>query len=428
MAKIIKELMEASSQGDFKKWLTAKLKSDGVAITGSSRGGLHIRFAMEGELQDFQKYFSPLNIEVTESPTNVSGTFPTYILKLTQDFDILEAPIELPWVNNYVGANSQVDKRFGAKDLTPENVGLAGKKENISGIFDVVVPVLKSDHPDHADTLIQLMNSAQKKGNSISISHLDLSSFNASDLATISKNFGEVLAAIWSINNLGFKNTFFPAISNEKLIDFYGERMSIEYPVSVKSGGGGKVTIQNILDALEDKVKAGKVNPQEQKSYVVFETVRHNSAKGGVLALHKYFNTNAIQELEKITKISVTDMTIDTITEWVDQYSNEELRKMLTPWLQGMNTRITDDIWSRDDKLRFIISPLGEMLPRFLNEDDDIRSSMSELARKLSILQVNVDVKKSLLLFQANRFKKAEFIFGWAGYASGNKLGFKMKL
>jgi hypothetical protein len=428
MVKITKELMEASSQGDFKKWLTAKLSQAGAKLTGSSRGGLHIRFAMEGELADFQQYFSPLNIEVKDATTNVSGTFPTYILTLTQDVDNLEAPVSLPWVNNYIGANSKVDKSFGPKDLTPESVGLAGKKENINGIFDIVVPSLKSNHPDYAEALIQLMNAAQKKGGQISISNIDMSRFNGSDLATISKNFGEVLSAIWSMNNLAFKNTFFPAISNEKLIDFYGERMGVEYPVSVKSGGGGKVTIQNILDALEDKVKAGKVNPQEQKSYIVFETVRQNSARGGVLALHKYFNTNAIQELSKITRIPVDDMTVENITEWTNDKSNEELRKILTSWLQGMKTKITDDIWSRDDKLRFIISPLGEMLPRFLNEDDDIRSSMSELARKLSILQVNVDVKKSVLLFQANRFKKAEFIFGWAGYASGNKLGFKMQL
>ena len=54
--------------------------------------------------------------------------------------------------------------------------------------------------------------------------------------------------------------------------DFYGEKSKADYPVSVKSGGGGKVSIGNILDALADKVKEGKVNPAEQKSYKVFQT------------------------------------------------------------------------------------------------------------------------------------------------------------
>lgn len=428
MVRITQELMEASSQGDFKKWLTAKLKNAGITLTGSSRGGFHIRFAMEGDLQTFQRYFAPMNISVEESPTNVSGTYPTYILTLTQDVDNLEAPIELPWVNNFVGATSVVEKHFGPKSLTPDELGLAGEKKGISGIFDIVVPELKKQYPDHAETLIQLMNFSQKKGEEISISTLDISAFNSSDLATISKNFGEIMAAIWSMKNLAFKQTHFPEISNAALIDFYGERMTVEYPISVKSGGGGKVTIQNILDALEDKVKAGKVNPQEQKSYVIFETVRKNSARGGIIALHKYFDTPAIKRLAEITGIDKEDVSIETLEEWLQGYSNEELKVKLQPLLRIMGKSITDDIWRRDDKLRFIVSPMGEWLWKFLNDDDDIRSSMSELARRLSILQINIDVKRSLLVFKANRFKNAEFEFGWAGYASGNKLGFKMKL
>lgn len=428
MVRITQELMEASSQGDFKKWLTAKLKNAGIQLTGSSRGGFHIRFAMEGDLDTFQRYFAAMNISVEESPKNISGTYPTYTLTLTQDVDNLEAPVELPWVNNYVGASSAVEKHFGPKSLTPDDLGMAGQKKSISGIFDVVVPELKKQYSDHADVLIQLMNAAQKKGEEISLSDIDISNFNTSDLATISKNFGEVLAAIWSMKNLSFKETYFPLVSNAALIDFYGERMSVEYPVSVKSGGGGKVTIQNILDALHDKVKAGKVNPQEQKSYVIFETVRKNTAKGGVIALHKYFETPAIKKLSEITGIEISDITIETLDEWLQGYENEELKIKLQPFLRTMSKGLTDDIWKRDDKLRFIVSPMGEWIWKFLNEDEDIRSSMSELARKLSIIQINVDVKRSVLVFKANRFKKAEFEFGWAGYASGNKLGFKMKL
>jgi hypothetical protein len=74
------------------------------------------------------------------------------------------------------------------------------------------------------------------------------------------------------------------------------------------------------------------------------------------------------------------------------------------------------------------VSPLGEWLWKFLNQNEEIRGSMTELARQLSIIQVNIDIKKSLLLFQHNKFSEAEFLFGWAGYAAGNKLGFKLNL
>ena len=93
-----------------------------------------------------------------------------------------------------------------------------------------------------------------------------------------------------------------------------------------------------------------------------------------------------------------------------------------------MKTQLTDTVWQRNDRLRFVVSPLGEWLWRFLNNNEEIRGSMTELARQLSIIQVNIDIKKSLLIFQYHKFSKAEFIFGWAGYTAGNKLGFKMDL
>ena len=71
-----------------------------------------------------------------------------------------------------------------------------------------------------------------------------------------------------------------------RIVDFYGEKSKADYPVSVKSGGGGKVSIGNILDALADKVKEGKVNPAEQKSYKVFQTVQGNGSREGIVKLH----------------------------------------------------------------------------------------------------------------------------------------------
>ena len=83
-----------------------------------------------------------------------------------------------------------------------------------------------------------------------------------------------------------------------------------------------------------------------------------------------------------------------------------------------MNTAITDAVWDREDRLRFVVSPLGEWLWKFLNQNEEIRGSMTNLARELSIVQVNVDIKRRSLIFNYNRFEKAEFIFGWAGYAA----------
>ena len=50
--------------------------------------------------------------------------------------------------------------------------------------------------------------------------------------------------------------------------------------------------------------------------------------------------------------------------------TKEEIKKATKPLLDTMNTRITDAIWDREDRLRFIISPMGEWLWKSLNEND----------------------------------------------------------
>ena len=89
--------------------------------------------------------------------------------------------------------------------------------------------------------------------------------------------------------------------------------------------------------------------------------------------------------------------------------------------------RLTDRIKQASDKMRLIISPLGENIWKVLNDSRDIQNSLTNIAKKITLLQVNVDVKKQELTFKANKFRDVEFEFGWAGYAAGNKLGYKIK-
>jgi len=427
----IYELLQLAenSPSEFKSWLTKQLTASGVATTSSSRGGIHIRFPLQGEMPDFKNFFSKLGIEVADTSTRISGTFDTYQLTMKQGNEIIPAGTSLFWVNNYTGKDSKQQKTFGDKELTPETMNLASKETDQKEILSILDNTLKESYPDYYKSLMEMAKRATGSGNSISLSGIDLNAFSQSDLTTISKNYGEVLSAIWSMSNLDFEKVIFPRLSNAKMIDFYGEQEDVEYPVSVKSGEGGKVTITNIMDALQDKVIQGKVNPAEQKSYMVFKIVKENGSKEGIVKLHTYFKTAPIKKLAQIMKMSVEDINMESISEWLEKFpNNTAIRKVLTPFLKSMNTTITDDIWQRDDRLRFVVSPLGESIWKWLNSNEEIRGSMTQLARQLSIIQVNIDVKKALMYFQHNRFENAEFIFGWAGYAAGNRLGFKMKL
>ena len=62
-----------------------------------------------------------------------------------------------------------------------------------------------------------------------------------------------------------------------------------------------------------------------------------------------------------------------------------------------------------------------------LNSNKSIRDSLTNVARQVTLIQVNVDVKSNQMIFKKNKFKDIEFKFDWAGYGGGNKLGFLAK-
>ena len=101
-----------SPQSSFKSWLGNELVKAGIQATSSSRHGTHIRFQMAGDIKDFRKFFGKLGITVAERPT-ISGTFDTYTLTLNNAVGNIPARTQLPWVNNYVGKDSKIEKTFG---------------------------------------------------------------------------------------------------------------------------------------------------------------------------------------------------------------------------------------------------------------------------------------------------------------------------
>ena len=419
-----------------KNYVDALVKKAGLKLGSSSRHETHTRFAFPGELKDYQKFFRPIGITVTERDT-ISGTFETYTLTTTKPIKVndkitIPAGTQLPWVNNWVGKDSRSGKTFGDKDLTPETLGLAGAKLDAKGILSKISTGLKGNeaYVEYSQPLLTLAKKSQTSGNSISLSGVDISNFSMSDLATVSKNFGEVLASIWSITNLNYEKILFPKTSNARMIDFYGELDGAEYPVSVKSGTtGGKVSVGNLYEALQDKVRQGKIKPDEEKAYNVFEIVQKNSRTQGILSLHQYFKTKAIQKLATMVGVPVKNLDAKTVLEWLNSFQDiKSLQKKILPWHKEIGKGIELPTWSRRDRGNIIIGPLGYSILDSLNASEDVRGSLTRLAQQLSIIQVNVNVKKLSMTFQYNRFEDANFYFNWAGYPGGNRIGFNMDL
>lgn len=392
-----------------RKKVTQIAKDNNIKLTQSSRGGKHIRFPLDC---DYVTFFNRYNIQCTPLYPTISGTFESFTLT-SEDESII-------WVNNCVGLNTSTGKIFNTKDLTPDNLGIGGIVNN----YDIVKTNLMNKYDESTyKPLIELLGRVDCKDNIISI---DKMSFNDKDLATISKDYGEILASIWVLKKFNFEHIEFPLKSNEKMVDFYGIRYGLKYPISIKSGNGSKVNLQNIIDLMLHQSKDVSTIENEIALKVI-QLVNNLSVKESIIELHKQFNTPGIQELSKLLGVPVSDINLQHITKFIDNHTVEELKVILNPLLESLNTRIKETTWEKkSDKMRFIISPLGENIWKVLNCNEKMKQSLCTIANKITLMQVNVDVKCDKVIFDYNRFKDSEFEFNWAGYSSGNKLGFKM--
>ena len=418
----IAEQQNKNDVSALKSYIKGILPSN-IKTTDSSRGGYHIRFPMEG---DPNAFFKRHKLAVIDYDKSASSKFETMAIVTTDMVNNIPEGTLIPWVNNYVGKTKKGSQLFNNKDLTPDNLGLAGKEVGVQEIERIVKSSLESKYD--AEVVKQLMGifqASKSKRNTIPLNNID---FKNQDLAKVSADFGEILASVWSNYALGFKKSYFPTASNEALVDFYGVRLGIRYPVSVKSGGGGKVTVQNIIDAIKKRAKTANAKLDDEAALAIFKIVADNPMKEQMIKLHQYMETPAIKKLGEIMGKSFKTITLADIKKWVSDKDTSELEEKLAPFWNVLNTKLTRRIIEGDDKVRLIVSPLGESIWKILNNSKEIKTSLVNVARQVALIQVNVDVKKRSLNFQHNFFRDAEFEFGWAGYAGGNKLGFKMKL
>lgn len=411
---------------ELKSYIKRSFKS--LKFTDSSRGAYHVRFPLAGSDRDAETLLKKYDLEVRDYNLEpISGKFPTKSIVITKTISSkLPAGTAIPWVNNHPGAAVAGAQLFGNKELTPDSLGLAGKDLNTNQIISTIESSLRNKFPsDVVKDLVDMAQAARTKNPKIAFSN----QFSSKDLAKVSADYGEILSAIWAQSNLGFKSTFFPSASNEKLIDFYGVRFGIRYPISVKSGGGGKVTIQNIIDAINNRTKSATSSDMtKEPSLAIFKIVNELPMKDQMIELHKYMDTEAIRSLASIMDVRVANINLNSILNFIEKFDQKQLSTVLDPFWRIQNTVLTDRIKEGDDKLRLIISPLGESIWKILNNDKNIQDSLTRVARQVTLIQVNVDVTKSQIIFKNNYFKDADFQFGWAGYAAKNKLGFKMKV
>jgi hypothetical protein len=407
---------------NLKSYIKEIIDSKELKVTNSSRHCYHIRFELKGNLNDFISFFDEFNIKVSISDYSCSSKSPTYILENVKAVKNIPIHTKLYWVNNAVTNSKTGSKIFATKDLSPDKLNVTNENYNIENLIIKTSDELKKKYNICiSEQLISLLNSAKNKNDIIELKEkLD---FSRDDLVVISKDFGEILSAIWLMSNFNFSQIFFPKNSNEKLVDFYAKKVYIDYPVSVKSGNGSKVYLKNIIDSIKKRNKLNRKNFKNEVSLEIIKIVEKNTMKSQMIMLHQYLKTEMIEDLSKIMKMNIKDIREDSVIEWVKNKSIEELKIILKDWWEKYSKLRKFDV---ADKERLVIASLGEKIKFILNENEQLKKSLNFLAKQISLLQINVDVKEDRIIFKKRFFKESEFKFDWQGYSSGNKLGFNI--
>lgn len=415
-------MLVSKEQQKFKAFVKKIIIDKNIKLVGDGRGEYHIRFPLKGNLKGFNDFFIDKNINVTDSQQNVSHKYKGYLLTAKEGVDNVPVGTTLEWVNSEVSLSDTGSKLFATKDLSPDSLGVTNKLFEVKKLIDDISEFIRSKYKEPiSDDLIKLLNYSKQKNHTINFS--EALHFDKDDLVVISKDLGEVLASIWLVSNFNFSKVFFPINSNEKLIDFYGKKVNICYPVSVKSSGGGKVLLQNIIDAINKRKKNKKVDIQKEPSYKIIKLVNDNSMKKQMLKIHQFLQTKVIEDLSTIVDKPYNEITIEYLETWLSNKTPEEIKSILRIWWKKYS-QPRERTLKGNDKLRFIISPLGESIKNLLNKDEKLKQSLNRLANEVSILQINVDVKRDKIIFKKSFFKNSTFKFDWPGYSSGNKLGF----
>lgn len=405
-----------------KSYVKKIIKEKNIKFVGDSRGDYHIRFPLKGNLNEFNDFFKDKNIYVSNSQKNVSHKYKGYVLTAKEGINNVQVDTTLEWVNSEISSSATGSKIFATKDLSPDKLKVAGNLYNIAELINKVsIEVSEKYDVIIAMQLIVLLEASKEKNEIIKLKKA--LSFDNDDLKTISKDFGEILSAIWLMSKFNFSQVLFPKNSNEKFIDFFAKKISTCYPVSVKSGGGGKVLLQNILDAINRRNKKNKRNNNNEPAKKIIEIVNKNNRNSQMVLLHQYLQSQMINDLSTVTNIKLDDISIKTLENWLKDTSTDDLKIILKDWWKNYSQPQNKTL-DGDDKLRFIISPLGEKIKVLLNENDKLKRSLNNLAHQVSLLQVNVDVYNDQIVFNKSFFKDSNFKYDWPGYSSGNKLGF----
>jgi hypothetical protein len=441
MIKLIDILLEATKPLNLVDIIKKEFDSTGYKGAKSSKHGSHLRYDL-GSSKDTESTLSNilnilgLDYKITVIDANdfkngaKSGTYKTYKI---------DSGDQIVYIVNQQRENSTIV----SKSLSPTNLGVIGKTFSST---ESLIKTVNSNLTTNKDLLSSLMNDVANNTKKESLDKLQdfkediaLSSttidaakdLSPADINTIGKDFGEILGSIFLLKKVKSPSLEFPS-GNNPLIDF----IINDYKVSSKYKSGAAATLTDITNGIDKKT----LKKQNQKNlYTVLDIIVNKNVSSGYLEVAKYFNLPGIQELARIMKMPVENVTTASINDYV-RADKEKALKALNPFYKTINRgpKNGEVNWDKlsDKKLYgIVIGPLSYYVVDYLNSNKEYKDALTELLSKIEVKQLylNIQLGKQKLDFNLKSFSdpNAQFTFESPNQSIYNpdngRLGFKMK-
>jgi len=412
----------------FKKALTER----DIKVIDSSRGGQHLRFEYNGDVEDLLNSITPCSI--SDSPVSISGSYATKLITLKK---------RIPTVSNtdkgdsifLVVANSNRGV-LKTKQLAPEKFNIVGKditKRNY--VPEVTKAVIAQKFSKNIENvLLSLLEASQANKTSITE---EVKSLTDTDVNIIAKDFGEVASACWFMNNYDKAVTAinFPTISNVKLVDFFAKKPNgAKVAVSVKSGEGAPPSILSVAEVLRTMSFQERAS---QKAKNAIMRIAENSVVEGIVQASKELDTKAYRWI-KTNMMGGKDFKAEDCEKAMARFKDyKSAQKFLKPYYDEINRSASDTIAerifsSKAKRFGMIISPMGYALVDEMNQKPNYLKVLNDAAKSLQVTQVYLTIYRSsaTIKYEVKGYSDSSFKFFYnanAGNPGLKKISFVLE-
>jgi hypothetical protein len=399
-------------------------------------------------VDEVRNTLSPYGLNVVPTSKHIGGRRGIIALEVSAVVDIKWNGSVIPkGTVSYVGAYTKETGMLGNKELSPEKLVESGVPYTKKSLMDIVSLSLKNLFPENSLKeqkllpLLQVCMDEASKGLPSSRASVDYSAdISNKDLSVISKDFGEILAALYMLGKLGGGNAYtvvFPN-ANQKLVDFnICAHGTVLQRISVKSGLGGPPSIQSIAEKvqrLKGNTKAINEIGADDDIINVLGIMTDPDIKG-VPNKTLFVGSIVCPQAYKFVQdwLGLGELTLDSIEAKLNElylkpWELEQTQTGKDAIVKDFSTKYAEFVsnnggntaknavgivFNRSRKVRYgvITSPMGYNICKILNSNQKYTSVLNNIIHTLQVLQVYVDVTKSGLSFRTAVFSESDFEF-----------------